>query len=341
METNIPRSTWFDRALSAFFYPLQNGIANLTSRKFSDWAKADQWLNQSLDNGNLHISSKDDTTYQAFLKKEIEYWQKPAHGDSQTLHGDEDHPDRNPKLREYWNRFLSGSPALSTVAMFKEMGTFDKALTLGHFAGMEEIMSSGVAKHWTFNSITGRFTDSSEARDTAIISEDLNFASFKEDEYDLIVCSAILHHIVNIDQLLAEINRALKPGGRFVVLDYIGEERFCWKEEKRKYINDLLANIPPKYLRFPYASIDAVHLTRLSPFEAVTSTRLPELLEEHLDPIEVRKGYGVLFPTLQYVRERYLSEDNPILERLIQADHDSIEAGLQPSALSGVYQKRV
>lgn len=341
METKVPRSSWFDRSISSVVFPLQKGIAGLTACRFSAWAENERWLNQLALDGSRQIASKSDPTYQAFLNREIEYWQKPAHGDTQTLHGNEDHPDRNPRLRAYWNEFLSGSPTVSRVGMFQQMGPVEKALTLGHFSGLEEIMSGSVARHWTFNSITGRFTDSSHASVAAITCEDLNFASFKEDEYDLIICSAILHHIVNVDQLLAALNRALAPGGRLVVLDYIGEERFLWKEEKRRFINDLLAEIPPKYLRYPFAGIDAVHFGRLSPFEAVTSTRIPDALEQHLHPLEVRKAYGVLFPTLQYLRGRYLSEDNPILDLLIDADREANRRGLQACALSGVFQKRV
>jgi SAM-dependent methyltransferase len=320
-------------------FPIQKTIVGLTSCKFSAWVKNERWLDQLATAQGRCIPSKSDPTYQAFLKEEIEYWQTSEYGNTQTVRSEE-HPDRNRNLRAYWNELLSGSPTVSRVELFQKMGPFDEALTLGHFVGLEGLIASSVARHWTFNSITGRFTDSSEAKDSSLICEDLNFANFKENAYDLIVCEAMLHHLVNIDHLLAQINRALTPKGRFVVLDYIGEERFLWKEEKRKYINDILCEIPPKYLRYPFAGIDAVHFVRLSPFEAVTSTRIPEALERHLKPIEIRKGYGVLFPLAQYLRDRYLSEDNPIVDMLIQADRDAGKHGVQPSAISGIFQKR-
>lgn len=344
METSIsrpmPTANWWHQSFSSVSFPTLRKMAALTTFRFSAWAKNEAWIRQLARNGERQIPNQSDPTYQAFLKKEIAYWQKPAHGDTGQIYGNEEHPARNPKLRAYWNTLMSGSPTVSRVDMLRRLGPVDKALTLGHFHGLEEVMASGVAKHWTFNSITGRFTDGAPTQGVAITSEDLNFACFKENEYDLIVSMAILHHIVNVDQLLEQINRALTPNGRFVVLDYIGEERFQWREDKRQFINGLLRRIPPKYLRFPFAGIDAVHLGRLSPFEAVTSTRLPAAFERHLRPLEVRTGHAVLFPTAQYLRARYLSEDNPIVDQLIEADREATQLGLQPAAIAGVYAKR-
>lgn len=340
METYIPKSGWWDRTFSRMVYPIQKSIVDLTSCKFSTWVENERWLDQLADSNERRIPSKTDPTYQAFLKKEIEYWSDSEFGNTETVRCEE-HPDRNKKLRAYWNELITGSPDVSRAEMFHRMGPFDQAMTLGHFGGLEQLVASSVAKQWTFNSLTGRFTDSIEMQNASLISEDLNFANFKENTYDLIVCEAMLHHLVNVDDLLATINRALTPNGRFVVLDYIGEERFLWKEEKRKYINNILANIPPKYQKYPFAGIDAVHFVRLSPFEAVTSSRIPELLERHLQPIEVRKAYGVLFPLTQFLRDRYLSEDNPVVDLLIQADRDASQYGVQPSAISGVFQKRL
>lgn len=338
METLTPRSSWFDRAIARVAFPAQRVIADWTTCKLSDWAKNERWLNQLAMEGSRRIPDKADPIYQHFLQREIAYWQKPAYGDTETVYA-EDHPDRHPKLRAYWNKLVSGSEDECLTEMLQRMGPFGKAIALGHFDGLEAAMAGGVAHHWTFNSITGRFTVAAP-ENASIVSEDLNFARLKENEYDLIVCVGILHHIVNLDDLLAEVNRALSPGGRFVVVEYIGEERFYWSKEKREYINRILASLPPKYQRFPFAGLDAIHLGRLSPFEAVSSTRIPAALERHLQCLESRQGYAVMFPTLQFLKARYLSQDTPVIDLLIQADREAGEHGVQPAVLSGVYGKR-
>jgi len=41
---------------------------------------------------------------------------------------------------------------------------------------------------------------------------------FQNDHFDFVVCSALLHHGVNVLQLLRESRRVLKPGGQFVAI---------------------------------------------------------------------------------------------------------------------------
>jgi SAM-dependent methyltransferase len=333
-----PTSSWFDRAICRVAFPLEKFIADLTVCKFSDWAKNEKWLAQFTSQNTRQIPDRSDPIYQSFLKREIAYWQHPSHGDTQTIYA-EDHPDRHAKLLAYWHEAVSGSPTLSLVDLLHKLGPFRNAMTLGHFDNLEELMTSSVAQHWTFNSITGRFANSSLSN-VSIISEDLNFARFKENEYDLVICVGILHHIVNIDSLIKAINQALTPNGRLVIIDYIGEERFQWKGEKRKYINDIISYMPPKYQRFPFAGIDAIHFGRLSPFEAVTSTQIPKVLETHLSLLESRQSYGVLFPMLHFLKSRYLIQDNPIIDILIDADREASKFGVRPTVLSGIYGKQ-
>ena len=54
----------------------------------------------------------------------------------------------------------------------------------------------------------------------------------------------MLHHIVNIEHLLAQVARALTPNGVFFVMEYMGEERFKWTPEKTRFLNGLLADLP-------------------------------------------------------------------------------------------------
>jgi 2-polyprenyl-3-methyl-5-hydroxy-6-metoxy-1,4-benzoquinol methylase len=51
---------------------------------------------------------------------------------------------------------------------------------------------------------------------------DLNTISLPRGEFDCIVAHDSLHHILNLGRLCDEVNEALPPGGRFLVIDYIG-----------------------------------------------------------------------------------------------------------------------
>lgn len=45
---------------------------------------------------------------------------------------------------------------------------------------------------------------------------------FPNNHFDSVICRSVLHHIPNCEKALSEINRVLKPGGRFV----------CWETNK-------------------------------------------------------------------------------------------------------------
>lgn len=47
---------------------------------------------------------------------------------------------------------------------------------------------------------------------------DFHKMDFKDGEFDFVVCSAVLHHAVNMVEVLRESRRVLKPGGRFVAI---------------------------------------------------------------------------------------------------------------------------
>jgi ubiquinone/menaquinone biosynthesis C-methylase UbiE len=54
---------------------------------------------------------------------------------------------------------------------------------------------------------------------------DLNTTTLPEQQYDAVVAHDALHHLVRLDHVLAQAERALKPHGRLLVLDFIGMKR--------------------------------------------------------------------------------------------------------------------
>jgi SAM-dependent methyltransferase len=48
---------------------------------------------------------------------------------------------------------------------------------------------------------------------------DLHDLPFPDDDFDVVVCSGVLHHLHDIDRAVAEIARVLRPGGRLVAVE--------------------------------------------------------------------------------------------------------------------------
>ena len=53
---------------------------------------------------------------------------------------------------------------------------------------------------------------------------DLNELALAPDTYDVVVVKATLHHLVNMDDVIATVHRALKPGGLFWISDTLEDE---------------------------------------------------------------------------------------------------------------------
>jgi SAM-dependent methyltransferase len=67
------------------------------------------------------------------------------------------------------------------------------------------------------------------------------------NEYDVIIANQTLHHVLNLENLFAEIRRALKPGGSFVVSDMIGRNGHQRWPEALALVREFWRKLPPSY----------------------------------------------------------------------------------------------
>ena len=66
-------------------------------------------------------------------------------------------------------------------------------------------------------------------------------------EYDVIIANQTLHHVLNLENLFAEIRRSLKPGGSFVVSDMIGRNGHQRWPEALALVREFWRKLPPSY----------------------------------------------------------------------------------------------
>ena len=67
------------------------------------------------------------------------------------------------------------------------------------------------------------------------------------NEYDVIIANQSLHHVLNLENLFAEIRRSLKPGGSFVVSDMIGRNGHQRWPEALALVREFWRKLPPSY----------------------------------------------------------------------------------------------
>jgi len=65
---------------------------------------------------------------------------------------------------------------------------------------------------------------------TAFVQGDAYRLPFPDDAFDVVICSEVLEHLLEYEQVLAEVRRVLKPAGRFApTVPTAWPERLCWR----------------------------------------------------------------------------------------------------------------
>jgi ubiquinone/menaquinone biosynthesis C-methylase UbiE len=140
----------------------------------------------------------------------------------------------------------------------------------------------------------------------------------KDPIYDVVLCSSSLHHFSPLEHILQIVINILKPGGIFVVNEFVGPTRFQWTDRQIELINSLLAIFP-----FQYKTLTNSHFTKLpivrpskfgmilrDPSEAVESSNILPMLYRRFDVIERRDlGGTILHPLLYRISHHFLYPD--------------------------------
>lgn len=313
--------------------------------------------------GSLRVRAED-PEYQRAAAAEVEFWSRPHAFNVVQV---EDSPDD--ALWRYNSLRFTGDAATPWHAVICRYGPFQRALVLGA-AGMAQeraILASNPG-------VVATFVDLSEAAlakrerelgaafpgrvQTAAL--DLNFATFEPRGYDLIISSATLHHLINLEHVIEQINEALTDDGYFFLQDYVGEPRFCFPEKKRRLFEVLHERAarargePPSRIEWLEARGEG-----FSPFEAVRSDETLPLLRQRMHEVQVRTSGAVagLFLFTRFhpsappprqsrlhaalTRRLRVRRERRLFDELMLVDSVICDSGvLLPTTAFGIYRKR-
>lgn len=177
-------------------------------------------------------------------------------------------------------------------------------------------------------------------RQVRFVQTDLNFATLPAEHYDVIWSSGCLHHIVNLEHLFAQVERALRPGGLFALHDYVGEPRFQYDAHRLARINALLREVPARF-RHGDAAIEPRDPQTLSPFCGVRPRDILPLAEARFEL--VHKGlFGALLPLTFYLDLEKMAREDPALLARIEAAESAAarEPDMPPCSAYAVFRKR-
>ena len=256
----------------------------------------------------------------------------------------------------YWRRVAEsisqseyGNLALYLDHTFGAAGGAIRILSLGSgYCGMELELAKGLASNYSITCTDVNEVLFEEAKRRAqqdnlsmvFRMEDLNFIRIPEQEFDLIVAHASLHHVINLEHLFDQIAKGLTPRGIFHLVEVTGMNRKLIWDENERFANALLDLVPARITRNLRLGITF----ETEGMEGVRQQEIPELLHQRFQPLfELRHGAFIRFicthPELGKYFDPADDEARRYLDFLIDCDEVAVKRKvLRPLELWGVYR---
>jgi SAM-dependent methyltransferase len=251
---------------------------------------------------------------------------------------------QHPKVRERINILATGDPTKDRYQYFLEQycpkkfgrrtrvkraltlgcghGEFERGLSKYNFADIHEgvdIADGAVAE-------ANRLAEAEGLEHLRYRVADLNTIQLPECTYDVVFGISAIHHVADLEHLFREVLLSLKPGGYFLLDEYVGPSQFQWPDEQVAIINEQLDKLP---VEFKYAisnpsivkgcvgkpTLD--EMNAYDPSEAIRSGEIIGLMPWYFDVIEI-KGYGgtLLHLLLDEIAGHFLPDDPRGMEYL-------------------------
>lgn len=175
--------------------------------------------------------------------------------------------------------------------------------------------------------------------------------NFEKNKYDVIVFDSFLHHIKNLDEILAQVYNSLKQDGIFIINEYVGPSRFQWSKEQLRISNEALLELPTSFRKrwqnnIVKSKIYRPGLLRMilsDPSEAVNSEIILSKIKGHFKILE-EKPYGgnILHLALKDISHNFIEpneESLQLMNSLFKIEDDYLTNGNTSDFVFGVYSK--
>lgn len=155
---------------------------------------------------------------------------------------------------------------------------------------------------------------------------DLDALALPPAHFDLIVAEMSLHHVTRLEALYDTVAQALRPGGLFVIDEYVGPTRFQWTDRQLQAANALQELLPAERrrttaggLKTPIARLDEAFFQSVDPSEAVRSAEVLPLLAARFEVLWERPYGGALLHPLLYDIAWNFPPGDPLAEALLDS----------------------
>ncbi len=183
------------------------------------------------------------------------------------------------------------------------------------------------------------------------IIHDVNNVVLEPNKYDVIFAYAALHHFIELDYIIKEVNKSLKPGGLFITVDIPSRNGFRMWDETKEIVNNLWKMLPGKFKFSHYEEIPEYMIEYLdrdcseNSFECINSEAILPALENNLKELHFIPAMSISrrFFDNEFGWNYDLSQpmDRSIFDFIHNLDEYYIEHEiLKPETFFGAYTKK-
>ena len=228
------------------------------------------------------------------------------------------HSLQHPKVQERLNNLATGKPLKNRYANFVERfftnpsGTIlelNRGITLGCGYGEFErglSRSKLLRVHEAVDISQESIAQAKRLAQQAGLAHiqyrvaDLNTINFPVSSYRFAFGISAIHHVTDLRHLFQQVAAALKPGGYFLLDEYVGPSKFQWTEDqlsrRQRAARGLAGRVQAVRYRQRHKRCESgvppwPKWTPTDPSEAVCSADIPKLLPDYFDVLEIN-GYG-------------------------------------------------
>jgi len=266
--------------------------------------------------------------YQAAMQCEL------ATGETTSLQDVENVRINHPEILKYKAKLLCGKDSYSCYAdwvqfVIDEYGPREKCISLGSGLGRIEkyLVDNNFTKKIDTIELCANVNAGERINDPRLtfMQGDLNFIELPPNTYDFILCHGVLHHLINLEYVLDQINMALKPNGILLVYEYVGEDRWQFSKERMNFLKN----------HFPDTKFTIPPIWKVGGFESVRSGDLLPIIKHYFGATSDKSVLygGVYFPFITSTPIKA----NKHLHKVIELDAKN--TALPPCYHMGVYRK--
>lgn len=201
----------------------------------------------------------------------------------------------------------------------------------------KEVVSKVIAFDYSFE-LLKKAQNEKGNRAISYFQADVNSVDFNENQFDLIINVASMHHVQYINRICRILCKALKKDGLFVNYDYIGPHRNQYSKKHWQFIKQVNQSLPDSVKKFPLIKPHLPTMLVSDPSEAIHSELIIKTISYYFDLFERHDtGGGIAYELLTHndkLQKLPIKELNDNIYRILKIDKQYTIQGKVPTLFS-------